>query len=1770
MSKKAKVFGKEVSFKSVDFKLPDDLSSKFEMVKCIEVSSTRSQNKPLDVVFEENDLLALQFTDNTEWIGHPDDIQEIYDQKTVHKRAKANVDYLFENQITSTENSRGDVKNAVLKFFSIIKTKKLAKTTVKELVKKYDHKVQPNPGLFLLDATFTKKPFVKSKSNTNPYLLLIHGTLSTTTDAFSDLKNSDTWSTIVNQYGANILALEHFTLSESPLNNLLHFLQDCPTTCTLDILSHSRGGLVADLLAKCDYRNDVVGFSENELSIVSGDTKREDLTSLNLMKKINRLASNKRIKIGKVIRVASPSSGTTILSRRVDHFFNLLLNAVSLAFGIRNPLYETVKSFLLEIISLKEDPELIAGLNSMMPESLFQKMLNSADTNVVSDLYAISGDSEVGGLNFDSLKVILANLFYRDANDLVVDTKRMNHGIRRSEGIYTYLSEGSDTNHFKYFTNKNTCQAIVQALQATNEKPATNYSKHVYTQGERGVVLDLFSLDGIQYKPETITRDVVILIPGIMGSTLSKNDNEQWVAMREINKGGIVKNLKINATSVKATGIIKKFYSKLANHLSVKYDVISLEFDWRKSVSKGAISLSKHIEKITKDHKVNIHIVAHSMGGLVARQCMMNHPSTWVKFNQNKNNKLVLLGTPWLGSYLIMEVLTGHSKRVKQLAAIDFKNDKSDLLKVFWKYPGIFELLPVTQEAGRDFAKKDFWIDLDAKSNLKHMPDPNTNLKPLSVFNDFRNSVTTFLNNLDEKDFKNIYYICGKDDETVFDYKFKNKFLSRHKKLVYLATSSGDGSVTWESGIPKQLVKSNNLYYSHTTHGDLANEEYIFKGISDIIAFGKTDNLSIHQPATRSGEEIISEIHEFAEPLLDSEKVVKAIFGTENISIPVDEAINISVINSDLRVSSYPVMVGHFFMDLILSAEKALDGYLNNRLSQRVGIGYYPGRIGESEVFFNLKTQPKGAIICGLGTSETLTPFLLSKTVKLAILKYAMFMRDNYTLPEAKKYASGISIILMGIGYGKLPIEDSLRGILLGVSAANKYIKETDEGLKLIKDVELVNYYESIASQAYLSLCNLNDSDSRIKFNLKKGVIRRSGAKKKQLFNSNTYDWWKNIQIKSIIEEELNQKQKETISGFKYYSTTGLARVEQEVVNIGMHKINHLLDYLSDSSQWNKRLSKTLFEILIPNQFKDLFRNQNNVILKIDKEAAAIPWELLHDDSIDDTPAAVNSAFIRQLVTEDYNNYKQVGLNNINALVVGDPIYKSSNLPQLSAAKAEAEWVASQLSQQEYKISSQIRENSSSIMMELFSKQYKIMHFSGHGLYDPDKKEVGIAIGDGICIDPAMINQVGVPEFVFINCCYSGVIDSEDDKYSKNRHKLAANVGTQLIEMGVKAIIISGWAVDDAAAKTFAETFYQKMFEGYYFGMAVQKARMECYQNHQGTNTWGAYHCYGNQFYKFNNRKNRKKNKLDYIIPSQAYIDLDNLLIGIRDQKQNPEVTIQKLQTYLERAEKADLLDAVILEKEAIIYSELGDSETALIKFKELFKYANGNFSIEALEQYCIIKSHQFTLKTIHDDLKEIELLTLVGENPSRLNIVGNAHKLAAMQFKNKKEIIIHLTKAFAYYKTSFEASLDKFDGQYLDAMSNLIFIGHILELYGEEKLMKRLKSCKEFENEEDINAYLAAFLETLEKQDKSNLDVSVLLGIAETSYGLMLLKSNFKPNFEVDIIRTFQYIFQLLYSPRFIQIELVQIDFMLHFIKDTSIRKQLNKIKVEIKKILH
>jgi hypothetical protein len=306
-------------------------------------------------------------------------------------------------------------------------------------------------------------------------------------------------------------------------------------------------------------------------------------------------------------------------------------------------------------------------------------------------------------------------------------------------------------------------------------------------------------------------------------------------------------------------------------------------------------------------------------------------------------------------------------------------------------------------------------------------------------------------------------------------------------------------------------------------------------------------------------------------------------------------------------------------------------------------------------------------------------------------------------------------------------------------------------------------------------------------------------------------------------------------------------------------------------------------------------------------------------------------------------------------------------------------------------------------------------------------------------LTPHHINQLpSTPEFVFINCCFLGRINPYAEEYSANRFKLAANIGTQLIENGVKAVIVAGWEVDDSAALAFAGVFYEKMLAGYNFGEAVLSARQHVYNKFSYTNTWGAFQCYGQQHYSFELKRGGNWQKRTYHIAQEAENDLDNLLSKSEVAFYNPDDLLNELQSISKAIDEAKFTHAEMRQKEAQAYMELNDYETSITLYDQLFRNENARFDVTALENYqnmAVNKEVSRYLKDgsdpssiidkIDNSINNLYYLLQIWETGHRLALLGSAFKRKGFVLpsdkKNEKDKIAALEAAASYYRLAFE-----------------------------------------------------------------------------------------------------------------------------------------------------
>ena len=429
----------------------------------------------------------------------------------------------------------------------------------------------------------------------------------------------------------------------------------------------------------------------------------------------------------------------------------------------------------------------------------------------------------------------------------------------------------------------------------------------------------------------------------------------------------------------------------------------------------------------------------------------------------------------------------------------------------------------------------------------------------------------------------------------------------------------------------------------------------------------------------------------------------------------------------------------------------------------------------------------------------------------------------------------------------------------------------------------------------------------------------------------------------------------------QFLQLTERARAELTLQATQRSLVERLVEKTIHEPTTNLDLPATLYELLLPNGLKEQPLESTNLLLVLDAGAAQYPWEMLAERQFGTAnagseplqPLAVRNGMVRQLETGRFRDQVQPPRSK-NALVVGEPLVDDPSYPALPGARAEAEAVANVLEGFGYDVTRCIQADALTIINALYAKEYRIIHIAGHGIYQADRPaQSGVVLGSNIYLTAAEIGQLRVvPEMVFLNCCHLGVIDADTMAKQSGRepgqrawNKLAASVSEKLIEIGVRAVVAAGWAVNDRAAARFAETLYRRMLSGdvAQFGDAVRTARKAIYDSHRNTNTWGAYQCYGDPGFLLHvGTGPTAAPPKSYVAQPEFILDLKNL--QSRASRTTAKGWITRYKNELHKLESrlvdpddlpAKWRNGEMLTELGDTYAELGDFEEAILRYRD-------------------------------------------------------------------------------------------------------------------------------------------------------------------------------------------------------------------------------------------
>jgi len=1666
----------------------------FTVSDAVQFASDRASATPQVIKdLKDDDIVELIFEDNIHrWVT----VAELEEQfKYQISRGSEPGVIEIPSRLPSGDTSRG-ATSWVLNGLRVLKFDPAAKT-MEELIKTWDtKKLMPEPGLYRFDEKLDQRGEELDNpkiSVSKPVLLFVHGTFSSIENGFGSLR-PEVWAMLKGKYGEQIFGFNHRTLSESPVQNALELVEKLPEGAKLDLVTHSRGGLIGELLCRSGRTGTQALFDDDDETLMA-----EDKAAL---VKLSNLLKEKNIKVERFVRVACPARGTTLASKRVDRWLEIIVNVVEkvLPPGPGN-IFGVLADLLLELKKQSSNPEAIPGLAAMDPASNFIRMINREDVKVDADLTVIAGDIEKNNL-VGRLAIFFTDLFYSDENDLVVNTPAMYGGPERTDGRY-FFDKGADVNHFNYFANQKTAEKLQEAL--LDELDTLNAQgfrpiKEAYLTDVPDVEITARSYQ----KRSNIPQPVVYILPGIMGTHLADGGNRIWLDAFDLALGKMV-NLQIANKDVHPQALIAFAYADLVEYLSATHEVIPFPYDWRISILDEANRLASDIEKKLKETEQPIRIIAHSMGGLVTRAMLGLRPDLWEEMRKRDGARFIMLGTPNGGSYQIPRLILGQEKTLKMLAAVDIKNSARDLLEVISRFPGVLGLLPLDEDP---------WNFLEAGTWDKF---PNTGrdkwVKPLQKDLDKAKELHTLLKAeqgmISEND--PIVYVAGysRGAPVAVD-------IDKTHGVIIRGTNQGDGTVPWASGILPEF-KEDRIYYLNAPHGDLANTKESFPAIYELLSKGSTERLSKVPPKYDRGLEenyiLRDEDVEIYPTQIDLET---SVLGAAPVKYeaPPAKPVRVSVAHGNLSFCSDPVAVGHYEGDGLYSAERALNHHLNGRLNARHVLGLYPGPEGTVEVVLNdIGEKPGGAVIVGLGQAGELSPFKLTQAFAMALREYGIKAVESGRVGEDGEIR--ISTLLIGTGSMGLTVTNSVDAILNGVLQANKSfsqltdIKQAQEHLDYNVRITEVRFIELYKDQAILAARALTPFLDKEEFAVNPLLQSMRGG-----WNRVAYDepagWWNRIYIRASAGDTLT-----------FSVPTDRARAEESRLGVQRNNIDSLIAQSVSNPNWDENLATAMFELMIPNRLKGTFKDMNDVLFVVDEEAASYPWELLYDRRMGgDKPIVAQAGMIRQFITGTFRE-NVVDVKNKNVLVVGNPADTPPGFADLPGAEQEAVLVAAKLRENGYEVESSIHADSSSIMVDLFSKDYRVLHLAGHGVYNylyqdtpggTSRKVTGMVLGNGVFLTAEEIqNKMNIPELVFINCCHLGKLSDRNEEVvtGKNEfNKLAASLSRELIEMGVKAVVAAGWAVDDAAAMSFAEIFYDHLLRGYTFGDAIKAARAVIYEQHgDRTNTWAAYQCYGDPAYRLVVKSTGGGNwKETFVDVDEAIAKIDQLYERAKTASALGIKSLVDELTSLEKGIEEDnpgwLEDPRLLEVFGQAFAEVYMFEKAVRFYDQAILSNTSAASIKAVEQAAnchirlAVQKFEQDSSLYTESKKEIEehietlirLMSTLGETSERLSMVGSGYKRLAMIASEKPSNVCNeaLEQMENYYRQAWELMKERAKGNrlldpYPLANALVARIAYLVRSGDEEQAAEERKTV--LKKEKDEAKRLAEALEAAEPE---------------------------------------------------------------------------------------
>jgi hypothetical protein len=697
-----------------------------------------------------------------------------------------------------------------------------------------------------------------------------------------------------------------------------------------------------------------------------------------------------------------------------------------------------------------------------------------------------------------------------------------------------------------------------------------------------------------------------------------------------------------------------------------------------------------------------------------------------------------------------------------------------------------------------------------------------------------------------------------------------------------------------------------------------------------------------------------------------------------------DLPLQITIVNGDLTFEREALLVGHYNSLRLTGTEQVMNRLVGGMMERSLAKGVYPVAIGTQQVFLNSQPdlergsflpRPKAVIVAGLGDEGRLRAPALVRTVRQAVIAWAQRIAEDQKRPPTTFV---LAATLVGSGGAGVTPGDAARFVAQGVYEANAMLRADDRGrrrLPIVEHLRLIELYLERATEAWRALKMQADA-TRERYQIHDSVIPGTGPMLRP-----AYSGYRGAEFDFISAQTRRDKDGSQI--ISYTLDTRRARSEVRAQRAQSALLDDLVATASNDTTGDEQIRQTLFNLLIPVELEPYLAGSGEMQIELDETTARIPWELLDtahpfdnaprtangaDDGRADEPWAIRVQLLRKLRIETFRERVSDATPDASALVIGEPACPADSYPRLYGARREAMAVRDCLrgALEEGTVRDLISDDDAlpgadarTVVNALFERPWRLVHISGHGIPGTGTTPGGVVLSNGTFLGPAEIGSMRtVPELVFINCCHLGHL-GEQAPY--DRVRFASSVAGALIAIGVRCVVAAGWAVDDEAARVFAETFYGALLGHERLVTAVSRARAAARDASPHSNTWAAYQCYGDPDWVFLGTRSEATFTPDFSdIASAASVTLalDRLTVQTKFQGANREAQLTSLRALEARTKEQGWAgEGDVAEMFGEAFVEAGDLHTGMAWYAVAVSAEDGKASLRAAEQLANVQS---------------------------------------------------------------------------------------------------------------------------------------------------------------------------------------------------------------------